>query len=61
MKKIVKAVLWIIAIAAAIACAAYVIIRYEKQITEFLGKIKDKFTSGKRKFTNEEYEDFADI
>ncbi len=60
MKKVIKAVLCIMAIAAAAACVAYLIIRYQEQISEFFCGLKEKFGK-KQEYTNEEYEDFADL
>ena len=60
MNKTVKTILCIISVIAAIAAAAFVVIRYKDEMCAFFEKIKDKF-SRKSRFTNEEYEDFADI
>ena len=60
MKKFIKAVLCILTIAAAAACVAYLIIRYQEQITEFIDRLREKF--GKKvEYTDAEYDDFADI
>ena len=53
----------IVAIAAAIIAVITVIVIYRRQITEFINTVTEKVRSAinKPKFTDEEYDDFADI
>ena len=59
-----KSKLWkIIAIVAAIAAVTTVIIVYRKQIRDFICDLTEKVKGAidKPRFTEEEYDDFADI
>lgn len=60
MNKTIKLILCIAAAFAVAAAAVYAVVRYKEQILDFFGKLKEGCGVSK-KFTNEEYEDFADI
>lgn len=60
MNKTTKMIVAIASALAVIAAAVIVIVHYREQISAFIAGIKEKFEP-KESFTNEEYEDFADI
>lgn len=59
MNKTVKTILCIVAAVAAAVAVICAVVRYRDQIVDFLTGVKEKVA--KRRFTEEEYEDFADI